>query len=83
MDAPWSMHAPKLLLWALQEGLLVWGDLSTMGGVDRIYRASQACDQPCILSSLPGSFNCLDSAFRTRLWAVTTLTPQTRAPIWI
>ncbi len=41
MDAPWSYHAPKLLLWLLVEGLLVATAVRTSKGLKYVHDIAQ------------------------------------------
>jgi hypothetical protein len=51
LDAPWSIHAPKLLLWLLVEGLLIAVGIITGRNLKEIYGAAQVRHQPCVLDS--------------------------------
>jgi len=46
MDAPWSIHAPKLLLWVLLEGLLIATGIITGRDLRRVYEYAEARTMP-------------------------------------
>ena len=43
MDAPWSIHAPKLLLWLIIEGTLIATGVITAHDLDSNVYAAQVC----------------------------------------
>ena len=46
MDAPWTLHWPKLILWVIVEGLLI--ACGTLTGMNLRHVSDQAVRLPCL-----------------------------------